>query len=158
LEHILIHTPINTDVSLFLPYAASLCPVTYQWKRRELLRIPFFWEDDFEMQRVTACWQRELLPIDQKGLKVFNFHPVHIYLNSENEAPYQALKQTQPQLAHAPQEHADRYIHAGLGTRSLFVQLLDDVAKQQESFRVKDLAQQWRERVGAQQVVIAHDA
>ena len=78
LAQIMDETPVMIDVSLFLPHAPGLGPVEYQWAQRTLLRVPYFWEDDFEMERATPCWQLESLLVGGSGLKVFDFHPVHI--------------------------------------------------------------------------------
>ena len=55
-----------------------------------LCKVPIFWEDDLELMyglnnNITSL-------INLKGLKVFNFHPIHIFLNSENIERYERAK------------------------------------------------------------------
>jgi hypothetical protein len=52
LEQVLSRTPITADVSLFMPHARALSPVEYRWHGRELLRIPYYWDDCYEMERI----------------------------------------------------------------------------------------------------------
>lgn len=41
---------IEYDVSLFLPYTSDIRPhILHTSKKSSIVRIPFFWEDDFEM-------------------------------------------------------------------------------------------------------------
>ena len=60
LGRIMTQTYIVCDVSLYLPHAPLVSPVEYWWQNRMLLRIPFIWEDDLEMERRDPCWS--LLP------------------------------------------------------------------------------------------------
>src|SRR5437870_1859007 len=53
---VLTLTPIRVDASLYLPHARALSPNEYQWRGETLLRVPHFWEDDFEMERTVPCW------------------------------------------------------------------------------------------------------
>ena len=53
------------------------------WKHwNKMLRVPFFWEDD------VACLYQENVAMNElserQSLKVFNFHPIHIALNTSS--------------------------------------------------------------------------
>ena len=63
------------------------------------------------------------LDIDSPGLKIFSFHPVHIYLNTEDYARYEKAK------AHMNDKNKfDSYVNKGLpGARDLFTQLLNHI-------------------------------
>lgn len=81
--------------------------------------IPYFWEDD------VACLYGpdDALPmsrlIDQGGIKVFDFHPVHVFLNTEHMARYEKTRE----LHRSPQQlRAHRY--EGEGTRTRFLEFL----------------------------------
>lgn len=57
-----------------------------------LVRVPVFWEDDINCL-VGATWNPELLPLaNPNALYVFNFHPIHIYLNTEKLSRYKTAK------------------------------------------------------------------
>ena len=57
-----------------------------------ILRAPFLWEDDFEMNKPTPCWSVNKIILEINGLKIFDFHPVHICLNTPNMKVYSSLK------------------------------------------------------------------
>jgi hypothetical protein len=145
LAQIMIQTPITTDVSLFLPHTPFLCPVEYRWGGRDCLRIPYFWEDDFEMERDPSCWYLSPLLAKGEGLKVFNFHPMHVYLNSANVESYKSLKEHVLWLTEASPVIVDRYIYAGLGTQTLFMELTEYLAASKKSLRICDISRYWRE-------------
>ena len=144
LERVLAATPIAVDVSLFLPRAPALQPVEYPWRGRILTRIPYFWEDDFEMERTTPCWRVAPLLTVGEGLKVFDFHPIHIYLNSAEPGPYEALKQRVSKLSEAVPDEIAPYVRHGEGTRTLFLELIECLTLIGQSACIRDIHQRWR--------------
>ncbi len=84
-----------------------------------LLRVPIFWEDDiwFGLERHAAfsenLFQARDLPL------VFNFHPIHLYLNTVSPEHYAAFK------PHYHDAHKLlEFRHAGYGVRSYFMDLI----------------------------------
>ncbi len=146
LAQVLAQTAITADVSLFLPHTPHLQPVNYRWGGKTLVRIPFFWEDDFEMEGAQPGWQLEPGWPLSPGLKVFNFHPIHIYLNSPDLRAYQRIKKHPLQDLTAA-EAADQ-IEPGRGTRSFFLELVDYLAEKNPARRVCDLDASWRAHLG----------
>jgi hypothetical protein len=142
LARILASTPIRNEASLYLPHAPSLFPFEYEWHGRTLLRIPHFWEDDFEMARARPIWSLEPLLKIGSGLKVFDFHPIHVYLNSCNFDPYEALKQQVPNLVGARQSDVASCVQKGIGTRVLFAEVVEHLAHTGSSLRLKDIGAQ----------------
>jgi hypothetical protein len=147
LEQILIQTAITTDVSLFLPYTPSLRPVEYQWRGRTLLRIPFYWEDCFEMERAVPSWHLSPLLATAEGLKVFSFHPVHVYLNSSEIETYRALKKRIYRQSEATQADMNSYVQTGKGARMLFMELIEHITSGaiQQSLCMRDIYKRWQE-------------
>jgi peptidoglycan/xylan/chitin deacetylase (PgdA/CDA1 family) len=95
-------TPIEIDVSLHLPGHRGLHTITQAFPERTLQRLPFWWEDDDEMYRARPDWAlvpRVAAPGD--GLRILNFHPIHVALNSPSLARYEALKRVAPRLTDA---------------------------------------------------------
>jgi hypothetical protein len=82
-----------------------------------LLRVPHFWEDD------ATCLYRQWTPmatlLSRPGLKVFNFHPIHVFLNTEDLDRYE---RTRPWHQRPGELRAHR--HAGAGTRAALCDLL----------------------------------
>lgn len=138
-EQVLNQTPIKADVSLFLPRVSHLTPFEYRWAGRTLLRIPYFWEDDYEMFQQNPGWRLQPLLAAGEGLKVFNFHPIHVYLNSSDLKPYQSLKQLSKNLSGLAADQAEPFVQKGNGARTLLEDVLTCLSEKKESFRVKDL-------------------
>jgi hypothetical protein len=122
-------TDIRVDGTLFLPRTAGLGPVDYYFSGRSLLRIPHFFEDDFEMERPAPAWELAPLLALGEGLKVFDFHPVHVALNSPDMDPYTELKRRCPRLDRAaPQDIVD-LVHRGSGAGTLFDEVVDHLSR-----------------------------
>lgn len=85
---------IEIDCSLFMPRVAELKPhrLTLDDEGANLIRIPYFWEDDLACYEDDQNWLLEKQEIKSAGLKVFDFHPIHIYLNSGTMVPYEKTK------------------------------------------------------------------
>jgi len=93
LEKIIDETPVQVDVSLFLPHAAALEPVVYYWEnQKRLVRLPYMWEDDFEMVRPDGVWDLGSLIDRGTGLMIMDFHPIHIFLNSVTLDTYRSVR------------------------------------------------------------------
>lgn len=57
-----------------------------------LVRLPIFWEDDINCL-INGTWDTKLLSsIFYDSIYVFNFHPIHIFLNTEKLSRYDAAK------------------------------------------------------------------
>ena len=145
LAQIMDQTPVMIDASLFLPHAPELRPIEYQWGQRTLLRVPYFWEDDFEIERTTPCWQLESLMAKGPGLKVFDFHPVHVYLNSHTMEAYRLLKMRAPRLSEASPEMAAEIAQTEAGSQTLFIELTKHLSATQ-SLRMRDIKEIWQQR------------
>ncbi len=65
----------------------------YHWNG--IMRVPYFWEDDIhcvEIERkVWHGWDVQPF-LDNTCLKVFDFHPIHVFLNTENLARYEGAR------------------------------------------------------------------
>lgn len=110
---------LEYDCSLFLPYQIGLQPHRLP---NGLVRIPYFWEDDahFAYRRPFALANIEL---DPNRPNVFDFHPVHVFLNTEVEERYLAAK---PDYHDANGLLAHRNSRT-MGTRSLLLELLEEI-------------------------------
>lgn len=128
LDTLLDKTSVVIDASLFLPHALHLHPVEYWWRQRRLIRVPYFWEDDFEMERPEPCWQPAKLLNQGPGLKIFDFHPIHIYLNSADMEPYRNLKAQVPRLHAVDHGLVERFVQEGPGTQTCFLDLVHYLA------------------------------
>src|SRR5690606_34162071 len=70
----------------FIPHQSGM--TLAPWKTwNGLIKVPYFWEDD------VACIYEDNTDISSlkqaNGLKVFDFHPIHIFLNTEHMDRYE---------------------------------------------------------------------
>lgn len=73
---------MEVDLSLFLPDMDHICPFEFVFNNTHILRIPYYWEDDIEIRHLKR-FKLDCYNLQGAGLKIFNFHPVHIYNNDE---------------------------------------------------------------------------
>ncbi len=77
------------DCNVFIPYYSNI--VLKPWKNwnESLIRVPFYWEDDLHFMQGADLSKMNIDSLmKREGLKVFNIHPIHIYLNSNNMGLY----------------------------------------------------------------------
>jgi hypothetical protein len=118
---------VRVDVSLFLPRAPHLQPHRVTWGGASLWRIPYFWEDDVEMFEERPIWTASDNRLAVPGLRVFDFHPVHVALNTDRFERYDTLRKTRP-LPDWDAAFVDAHIRGGDGPRRLFIELADALA------------------------------
>ena len=118
---------VSIDVSLFLPKAANLHPHQIKWHGSSLWRIPYFWEDDSEMFEDDPIWSISDKRLNVSGLRIFDFHPIHIALNTDSFEKYEKLKQLQP-LGAWDEEFIEAHVSKGRGPLNLFIELVNQLA------------------------------
>jgi hypothetical protein len=129
-------TPIRVDASLFLPGAAALEPIDYPLAPGTIVRVPYLWEDDAEMLKPAPAWDAWAVAAGTQGLAVFDFHPIHVVLNSADTRAYETLKRRG--LAHATPADVEALRHDGPGAGTAFAGLVDGLAG--GGARISDLA------------------
>jgi hypothetical protein len=87
---------IKLDVSLFMPDCTGVRSHKLNFGRKHIVRIPYVWEDDFE---ILAGFRRRQLGLVEKfrgdlGYKILDFHPIHVVLNSRKTDNYERFKVT----------------------------------------------------------------
>ena len=78
------------DFNLFLPYSSGMVLKPFR-HFGGLTRIPYFYEDDAYCFEAEPAEPAEHL-LKNEGLKVFNFHPIHLFLNTEAMDRYDRAK------------------------------------------------------------------
>jgi hypothetical protein len=120
LERIVNETPIRVDASVFVPHARALDAVVYHWGGgKKLVRLPYMWEDDFEMVRPQSVWDLSTMVARGSGLMIMDFHPLHIYLNSIDLSSYRSLRQY-GHFADLPEAVVRQHVRSGAGAQSAF--------------------------------------
>jgi len=70
------------DCNTFIPFSSGIELKPYKYWTKKLTKVPYFWEDDVHFLYEWE-WNVEKF-IKYKGIKVFDFHPIHIFLNTEH--------------------------------------------------------------------------
>lgn len=135
----LIRHNVAIDVSLFLPDATHLTPTLYHSACGDLFRTPFFWEDCCESHRERPRWELKEIDVDSPGLKIFSFHPMHLFLNSESMARYRRLTGTHSPLSELDEDQLRPLVNQGLGARSLFLELASWMHATRKHGQIRDL-------------------
>ena len=81
---------LENDSSILLTKTPGILP--HFSKVSNLFRFPFFWEDDEELYDIPN-WEYDHPEYHVTGLKIFNFHPIHIFLNSDTLETYSRMKE-----------------------------------------------------------------
>lgn len=115
---------IFVDASLFLPRTPYLRPHQVRWNGMNLWRVPYFWEDDSEMFEEEPIWSATDPRIPVDGLKVYDFHPIHIALNTDRFERYERLKELRP-LQEWDEDFIREHSYKGQGPRHLFLELAE---------------------------------
>jgi hypothetical protein len=86
-----------------------------------MLEMPIFFEDDlYFKQKEKQEFSLQNLNLESPGLKIFNFHPVHIFLNTYSMSHYLEAKEDY----HIPKKLAKKRGKKP-GTRNIFIELLE---------------------------------
>ena len=113
---------LTHDVNQFIPSGAGL--ILKPWRLwNGMTRVPYVWEDDMHCM-FSETDQLEIEPSvlandSSLGIRVFDFHPIHVFLNTESLDRYErtrALHRTPEELIH--------HRYDGYGTRSRLIDLL----------------------------------
>ena len=109
---------LTHECNTFIPVQSGMALKPWRlWS--DLTRVPYSWEDDVAcLYGSDGVWPMSRL-VGLEGIKVFDFHPVHIFLNTEHMNRYEKTREWH----RSPQElRAHRY--EGEGTRTRFLEFL----------------------------------
>lgn len=121
-------TPIERDVSLFLPFHKGLGATQLPLEdRRTLTRLPYYWEDDTCASWPGWDWETSQYSSD-KGLMVFDFHPIHVALNTRSLSNYDRMKASLAgtRLKDVAEDQAAPFMEQRAGTRTFLQRVLAD--------------------------------
>jgi len=134
---------IKIDASILLPYSPGIVPHKFEGKAVEIVRIPCFWEDDLNMYSSTPLWHMDDTRLLRPGLKIFNFHPAHVVLNSIEMKCYEYLKSQVSVAKWHPEFIAEHINKKFKGTGVLFKNLVAYLAHTGKSRRMIDIYEEF---------------
>ena len=130
---------IRNDVSLFLPNLAVLKPFTFLVADCRLRRIPYNWEDDFAFYDPGFDWK--LHEADREQDRIFNFHPIHVALNSPAAETYAGLRARHAVISECSESDVKEFRHSGSGAETFFREIADHLAETGESHTIRELCE-----------------
>jgi hypothetical protein len=105
------------DCNHFIPEQSGI--ILKPWQQwNGMVKVPHMWEDDAVCIYETNTPVTDL--IKRQGLKVFDFHPIHVFLNTESLDRYE---RTRP--LHQDPKELTKHRYEGYGTRNRLLELLE---------------------------------
>lgn len=80
---------LKLDLSTFMSNAKYIERFKWQFDDISFDRINYNWEDDAQFFDKNYKWSKPYFP---GSISIFDFHPVHVYLNSQDSLNYENLK------------------------------------------------------------------
>jgi hypothetical protein len=113
---------ITHDLNTFIPTHANMTLKPFiSWNN--LVIVPYCWEDDVHLSYdrigIKEKEPKDIHSLVNVGVKVINFHPIHIYLNTESLDRYENSREFHRNL-----EKLEEYRYQGYGTRNRFIELI----------------------------------
>lgn len=79
------------------------------------------------------------------GLKVFDFHPILIYLNSDSMHDFESLKKEKPLYSLEENIVKDYINNKSVGIKNFFDELCDEILdKQKTSYTISEIVKKWK--------------
>lgn len=127
------------DCNHFVPERSGIQLKPWRLCNR-LMKVPHFWEDDDAFIYNDTVDIRALCR--RRGIKVFTFHPIHVFLNTENTERHES---TRP-WHHDPEKLIKHQGDHPNGTRKLLKQLLEQAGEgdQKGNRQLKDTDTSYR--------------
>ena len=119
---------IQFDCNYVIPY--HVVDKIVPWRLwNNMTRVPYYYADDLSLAYNLI---EESMPkiCNREGIKVFDFHPVHIYLNTDSLATYEKTRDI-----HRNEKLLLQNRIAKRGTRDKFLELLEFVASREPHAR-----------------------
>jgi hypothetical protein len=115
-------TGILFDCNYLIPYNSGI--VLRPWTLwNNMIRCPYFFEDDVSLEYKLEEDSISFL-LERKGLKIFDFHPIHIYLNTDSLAVYESSRPFQ-----RDSNNLKKFKNHGKGTRDKLLEILEMINK-----------------------------
>jgi hypothetical protein len=127
LDLILRETAIEIESNCLLPRMQGIYPIPFTYAGRRLLRVPYFWADDYELAQREPDWA--VAPCEGiSGLRVYGFHPLSIVLNASSLEVFTRLRSLSKQWSQLSADEIAPLIGGGAGVGGFFAALVERLA------------------------------
>lgn len=109
---------IKYECNIYVPYSESCTLKPFYYRGNQVIRVSHFWEDDLCLPCIPSEFSTQLS--STRGLKVLDFHPIHIFLNTDTMDRYQAAKHYQKDF----QKLKEFVNTTGYGVRNVLLEIL----------------------------------
>jgi hypothetical protein len=107
---------LTHESNYLVPHHSGIALAPYElWNG--VCRVPYHWEDDVHFLHGHTHTMQDVLNLP--GLQVFNFHPIHVYLNTEHQDRYELTRSL-----HRNPLAMLKYRNAGCGTRNRLLDII----------------------------------
>lgn len=118
---------LKIDLSLFMHRSPYVHEVIWELNDVQFKRIIYNWEDDVEFKNQRYEGYENMF---FGKYTIFNFHPIHIALNSFDGTEYKKLKnENNNRFSSINEKKLMRYINHGNGIESFLIKILNSDAK-----------------------------
>ena len=105
------------DCNTFIPLSANVVVKPYKHWTNKLIKILYFWEDDVHC---IYEWNWDVKKfLNYSGIKVFDFHPIHVFLNTEHLNRYEKSREW-----HNCEKNLPQYKYNGYGSESFLIDII----------------------------------
>jgi len=129
---------IEYDSNYYMPSIKKPEPFFFEWVN--VLEIPVFFCDDAHFMK-SSKFDLSDINLDDSGVKVFLFHPFHVFMNSDSDQFYEKNKANYKNIEFLSKNKQQEI----KGTRNLFLKLLEYIEKNDiETRTLTEINDIWR--------------
>ncbi|AMS30171.1 MAG TPA: hypothetical protein DIU09_10685 [Hyphomonadaceae bacterium] len=115
-----------------------------QFDQYGLARLSYCWEDGVHAD-LNKPWDLSHVPFNGPGLKIFNVHPIFIYLNCPDDGYRRDVTKGYRNLQDAPFSILKNQVYQGYGARNFLIDILKSMkARQAKAVRLDKLVAEAR--------------
>lgn len=130
---------ITHDCTLYLPGADEIRQhrLKYGDEGKEIIRAPHFFQDNMYFINNSGSFSLQDSFFNTRGLRIFNFHPIHYLLNTDSLKRYNNLKANLV-MNKINKNDIVKFSNNSKGVRSLFNELIE-VLTSEGSYKITEI-------------------
>ncbi|MEN5089164.1 hypothetical protein ABE458_00535 [Pseudomonas protegens] len=119
---------LKLDASILMHKAKHVERFNWNFDGVSFDRINYNWEDDAEFSNPNFDWSKEFFPGE---ISIYDFHPIHIHLNSCSNDHYRNLKSSLNgiSLMKVERKNLDSFMNTGHGSRTFLQSIVSSDAE-----------------------------